>query len=186
MYEGDPDEDDEEQPPIYIAEVGDDGGLRGAWMDTAEYIADTEESLALWLQHPVSLGSEVRDGHDHAEPGFLYLGDRDALAFIAEMVSGIVECGQAFAAWARHADSGSDAVGRFKQSFLGRWESVDQFVEQLLKDLGASEGDDPSVPEGSHSEPSHDPAMVAQALQQRGAIRVIPNPNGGVWVFRAR
>ena len=51
MYEGEPDEDDEERRAIFMANVGDDGGLRGEWMDTAEYIADTEENIALWWRH---------------------------------------------------------------------------------------------------------------------------------------
>jgi len=76
MYEGEPDQDDD-RPPVFMARISevDDVGLRGTWMDAAEYIADAEESIGLWLRHPLSRGSPVRDGDDHRHE---HQGHRDA------------------------------------------------------------------------------------------------------------
>lgn len=182
MYEGEPNEDNEELPPIFTAKVGDDGGLRGDWMDTAEYIADTEEKIALWWRHPASRGTPVRDGQDHLDPGFVLLGNRESLAFIGETASGITEHGQAFVAWARHVGGDPEELRRFQDAYLGRWETAEQFVSEVLAELG------PILAEGPEADQQmrvlNDVAELAQELQRRGDIWTAPTPDGGVWVFR--
>jgi hypothetical protein len=184
MYEGEPDEDDESQPPIFIAEVGDDGGLRGEWMDAAEYIAETEKRIALWFHNPVSRSSPVRDGGDHCQPGFLYVGERKSLAFIAEMAAGIIKHGQAFAFWVREMGNGPDALEHFEKVFLGQWESAEQFAQHILDDRGCTEESEHRDREDLRQDPQMDAQTWARDLQRRGEINVIPNPQGGVWVFR--
>lgn len=180
MHEWEPEEEDER--PIFTAKVGSDGGLRGDWMDTAEYIADTEGKIALWWRNPATRGSPVRDGQDHLEPAFVLLGSRESLAFIGETVSGITEHGDPFAAWARHVGGDPEELRRFDDAYLGRWESTEAFVGQLLDEVG------PVITEGADGDHQlrvlTNAVELAEELQRRGDICAIKNPEGGVWIFK--
>ena len=185
MHEREPEKDDE-QPPVYMARISevDDVGLRGTWMDAAEYIADAEESIGLWLRHPLSRGSPVRDGDDHSEPGFLYLGDNESLAFIAEMAAGIAKHGRAFAFWVREMGNSPEALEEFEKVFLGQWRSAAEFTQHVLDERTCTEESEHRDGEESPEDLETDAKTWAQDLQRRGEINVIPNPQGGVWIFR--
>ena len=185
MYEGEPDQDDDRQP-VFMARISevDDVGLRGTWMDAAEYIADAEESIGLWLRHQLSRGSPVRDGDDHREPGFLYLGDNESLAFIAEMAAGIVKHGPAFSFWVREMGNSPDALEEFEKVFLGQCKSAAEFTQHVLDERTCTEESERRDGEESRQDLEMDAKTWAQDLQRRGEINVVPNPQGGVWVFR--
>ena len=185
MYEGEPDQDDD-RPPVFMARISevDDVGLRGTWMDAAEYIAEAEESIGLWLRHPLSRGSPVRDGDDHSEPGFLYLGDNESLAFIAEMAAGIVKHGPAFSFWVREMGNSPAALEEFEKVFLGQWKSAAEFTQHVLDERTCTEESERRDGEESRQDLEMDAKTWAQDLQRRGEINVVPNPQGGVWVFR--
>jgi Antirestriction protein (ArdA) len=186
MYEGEPDEDYEELLPIFSARTSDrsDGGLRGTWMDAAEYIAGVEERIALWFRRPIYRRSPVRDGDDHSELGFLYLGDSESLAFIAEMAAGIIKHGQAFTFWVREMGNSPDALEEFEKVFLGHWKSAEEFAQHVLDDRGYAEESEHRDGKESPEDLEMDAKTWAQDLQRRGEINVMPNPQGGVWVFR--
>ena len=185
MYEEEPDQDDD-RAPVFMARISevDDVGLRGTWMDAAEYIAHAEESIGLWLRHPLSRGSPVRDGDDHREPGFLYLGDNESLAFIAEMAAGIVKHGPAFSFWVREMGNSPDALEEFEKVFLGQWKSAAEFTQHVLDERTCAEESERRDGEESRQDLEMDAKTWAQDLQRRGEINVVPNPQGGVWVFR--
>ncbi len=184
MHEREPDDEDE-QPPVFTARSSevDDVGLRGAWMDAAEYIAGAEKNIGLWLRHPLPYDAPGRDGHDHSEPGFLYLGDNESLAFIAEMAAGILKHGPAVGFWVREMGGEPDALDEFEKVFLGHWRSAEDFTRHVL-DERAGEDSEHSESEVSGEHVPADARSWARDLQRRGEIRVVPNPQGGVWVFR--
>jgi Antirestriction protein (ArdA) len=184
MHEREPDDEDE-QPPVFTARSSevDDVGFRGAWMDAAEYIAGTEKNIGLWLRRPMPHGPPARDGSDHAEPGFLYLGDRESLQFIAEMAAGIVRHGRAFALWVREMGGRPDALDEFEMVFLGQWESAEDFTQHVLDDRGV-EDSERREDEESSEDPPMDAKSWARDLQRRGEIKVVFSPHGGVWIFR--
>ena len=185
MHERELDEDEEKQPPIFVAGISKrkDGDLRAAWTDAAQYIADTERRIALWMRHLSALSEE--SGRDETRPGFLCVGDRSSLGFIGAMAAGLIEHGQAFAAWARQAGSDPDMFSRFKDAYLGQWESAEQFAEQMLEYL-RPDGTEQSDTGESRPDSHGDAQELAHELQQRGDISVIENPEGGVWIFRGR
>jgi len=125
MHEREPDRDEEEHRPVYMASIGeaDDIGLRGSRMDAAEYIADMEEGIGRRLSIPKSDKRSWRDGHDHTEPGFLYVGDRESLQFIADMAAGIARYGQAFAFWVREMGGLASTDVVYEQFQSGRLEN---------------------------------------------------------------
>ena len=185
MHEGEPDKDDERHVPVYMASISevDDIGLRGTWMDAAEYIAGAEKNIGLWLRRPMPHGPPARDGSDHSEPGFLYLGDRESLQFIAEMAAGILRHGRAFALWVREMGGRPDALDEFEKVFLGQWESAEDFTHHVLDDRGV-EDSERREDEESSEDPPMDAKSWARDLQRRGEIKVVPSPHGGVWIFR--
>lgn len=185
MHEREPDEDEEGQRPIFVAGISKrkDGDLRAAWMDTAQYIADTERRIASWM-HQLSALTGESTGHDEDEPGFLAVGKRASLGFIGAMAAGIIEHGQAFAAWARQAGSDPDTLSRFKDAYLGSWESADQFAAQMLEYLRPTDQMEYSAAQEVRPDLQSDAQELAQELQRRGDISVVANPEGGVWVFR--
>ena len=185
MHEGEPDNEDE-QRPVFTARASevDDVGLRGTWMDAAEYIVHAEKNIGLWLRHPLPYDAPGRDGHDHSEPGFLYLGDNESLAFIAEMAAGILKHGPAVGFWVREMGGKPDALNEFEKVFLGRWESAEDFAQHALSDLAAVEDAERRDGEESCEDLPADAKSWARDLQRRGEIRVVPSPHGGVWIFR--
>jgi hypothetical protein len=186
MHEGEPDRDDEEPVPVYMTSISeaDDVGLRGSRMDAAEYIAAIEERIARRLSIPKSDKRSWRDGDDHTEPGFLYVGDRESLQFIAEMAAGIARHGKAFAFWVREMGGRPEALDEFEKVFLGQWESAAEFAQRVLDDCRPREEPERRDDENSDQDPEMDAKTWAQDLQRRGEINVVPNPQGGVWVFR--
>jgi len=185
MHEREPDKDDE-QAPVFMARISevDDIGLRGTWMDAAECIADQEERIGLWLRHPLPHGTPLRDGGDHSEPGFLYLGDNESLAFIAEMAAGILKHGPAFGFWVREMGGRPEARDEFEKVFLGQWKSAADFTQHVLDDHAAENSERRDGEASREDLPAADARSWAQDLQRRGEINVVPNPRGGVWVFR--
>jgi hypothetical protein len=186
MHEREPDRDDEKFVPVYMASISetDDVGLRGSRMDAAEFIAAMEERIGRRLSIPKFDRSSWRDGHDHTEPGFLYVGDRESLRFIAEMAAGIARHGQAFAFWVREMGGKPDALDEFEKVFLGPWESAEDFAQHVLNDLAAVEDAERRDGEELREDLPADAKSWARDLQRRGEIRVVPGPQGGVWVFR--
>ena len=155
----------------------------GAWMDAAEYIAHAEKSIGLWLRRPMPNGSPARDGNDHTEPGFLYLGDNESLAFIAEMAAGILKHGPAFSFWVREMGGRPEELEEFEKVFLGQGRSATDFAQHVLDDRAIEDSDRRDGEESRDDLPA-DAKSWAQDLQRRGEIRVVPNPQGGVWIFR--
>jgi hypothetical protein len=181
MHEAEPNDNDENWPEAIFAKVGDDGGLFGEWLDAAEGIAHSEQGLGRWWFHPSSSRSYLHDGDDHHKPDLIIFGSHEALALIGEIAAGITEHGLVFAAWARLVGPDPERLRRFEQSFLGTWRSPEQFVSEVLSDVG------PVVAEDGPNRQLRvltDPADLAEELQRRGDITALENPSGGVWIFR--
>jgi hypothetical protein len=176
---------DAERLPIYVAESRepDERELRNAWADAAQFIAETERYIGAGLARD-SLNGEESRGRDERTPGFLYVGERASLAFIAAVAAGIIEHGQAFVAWARQTDGSPDTLSRFKDAFLGSWESAEDFAGQMLAYLHRADETELHTTGESRPDLADKAEQLAQELQQRGDISVIANPEGGVWIFR--
>jgi hypothetical protein len=184
MHEREEHEDDDERP-VFMAGFSefDDAGLRRAWMDAGECIAAAEKRIALWLRQPLSCSSSLRSG-DHIEPGFIYLGERESLAFIAAMAAGILRYGPAFSFWVRKMGQRPEAPEEFEKVFLGHWQSAAEFAQHVLDQRDGSDEPERRDEEEPREEAEIDATIWAQDLQRRGEINVVPSPEGGVWVFR--
>jgi antirestriction protein len=129
-----------EVPRIYVASLSDynAGRLHGVWIDL------DEDAEAMWSQVHGMLADSPEPGaeewaiHDFENFGPLRLGEWEDLDRVQAIASGIVEHGEAFAAWAEELDRSewADELPKFDEHFHGTWESMEAFAEQLLDDLG--------------------------------------------------
>lgn len=183
MHEGPFDKHKAEGTPIYVVNSGEDGGMREDWMQAAEYIAHIEGGIAFSRRREQrSIGSMLRRGHDELEPAFLMVGRRESLEATAQTVTGIIEHGQAFLAWANMVGDDPESLRHFDEAFLGSWESAAEFASQVMGELG------PLSAEASEEDQQFHMLLLASELAEellrRGVICAVPNNRGGIWVFR--
>lgn len=183
MHEGPFNKHEAEGPPIYVINGEHDGGIREDWLDAAEYIAHMECGIAFARRREEPcIESMLRRRRDGLEPAFLMVGKRVSLDAVGETVTGTIEHGQTFLAWAKLVGDNPEALRLFDEAFLGSFESAAEFAGQVMGELGPLSAD--------ASEEDHQMQMLflanelADELQRRGVICAIPNPTAGVWVFR--
>ena len=85
--------------------------------------------------------------HDYEGFGALRLDEFESLAAVAKIARGIAEHGPAFAAWAAHVGTDSEALDDFEEAYMGEWESEAAFAEEMLNDMGQLEEIMRAVPE---------------------------------------
>jgi hypothetical protein len=181
MHEGSFESAEEDDRPIYVANDRKDGGLRDDWTEVAEVIAHIEGGIALSQLQRQGRGIEM-PSDDELQPGFIMVGRREGLSTIAETTAGIIEHGQAFAAWADLVGDDPEALRRFDEAFLGSWDGAAEFAEQVMAEVGMLSADAPE--EDQRFQMLLLASELAEELQRRGIIYAIPNHRGGVWVFR--
>ncbi|MGU3500920.1 antirestriction protein ArdA [Mycobacterium sp. C31M] len=174
-------------PAIYVASLADynNGRLHGKWMDAArdpdEIYADINAILASSLEP----AAEEWAIHDYEQFGAWKVNEYDSVEQISQIARGIAEHGFAYAAWADVFD-GEEAsfdIDGFRESYLGHFESVTDYVEQMADDLGY-EAELEKLPENLRSYTRIDYAAIARDMEHSGAIAIVPDPSGGLWIFR--
>ena len=66
------------------------------------------------------------------------LGEYPSLETISKVARGILENGQAFAAWAAYVGpERHEELDRFEDQYLGEWESIEAYAEDLLEESEA-------------------------------------------------
>lgn len=171
MYEGSFESAEEDDRPVYLTSIRKDGRLRDDWKHVAGVIAHIEGGIAL-SRFPQQHADADLPSDDELQPGFVMVGRRRGLEAIAETAGGIIDHGQAFRAWADLVGDDPEALGLFEEAFLGRWDSVTKFAEQLIAES------DGSLATDSASE-------LAKELQRSGDVLAVPSRDGGVWMFGA-
>ncbi len=94
---------------------------------------------------------------------------------------GIVEHGEAYAAFAAYVNDQPERLKDFAEAYRGHWESATQYADELLDELGATEVLE-QVPEWLQPYITLDVESFARDLQIGGDILVFEG-DGGVWVF---
>jgi len=89
----------------------------------------------------------------------------------------------AFVAWADHVGvTESDQLDRFEELYRGQWDSAEDYAQQLLDDMGATEAIE-KLPEWLQCYVELDVAGFARDLDIGGDITVVAKPEGGVWIW---
>jgi len=177
------------KPAIYVASLADynNGRLHGTWVDAArtpeEIYADVNAMLASSRQPD----AEEWAIHDYEQFGRWRVGEHDTIENVSQIAKGIAEHGYAYAAWADVFDgeAASFDIASFQEAYLGHYDSVTDYVEQLADDLGYEQELD-TLPEHLRPYTRIDYAAIARDMELSGDIATVADPAGGIWVFNAR
>lgn len=166
---GSPEQQPRDVPRIYAASLADynAGRLHGEWIDANQEVEELQERIAAMLERSpqnrlcVWCGQEATEHprgdergvhsfasgkaeeyaiHDYEGFSKLRLSEYEDLETVSALGKGIAEHGLAFAAWASVLDrSDPEQLDRFQYAYLGEWDSVDAYAEQLLDDVGVTD-----------------------------------------------
>ena len=181
-----PEEERKTQPRIYVASLADynEGRLHGEWIDAAQDEEELERCVKEMLARSPSPGAEEWAIHDYEGFGLLRLDEFESLASVAKVASGIAEHGPAFAAWAAHVGTDSEALDEFEDAYMGEWESAVAFAEEMLDDMGHIEEIMRNVPEHLAAYVQIDYEGFVSDLVRNGELATLEKPDGGIYVFR--
>ena len=174
------------KPAIYVASLADynNGALHGAWIDAAREPDDIYADIDAMLDRSRQPGAEEWAIHDYEQFGPWRVGEHDIIDDVSQIAKGIAEHGYAYAAWANVFD-GEDAsydIESFREAYLGHYDSVTDYVEQLADDLGYEHELD-KLPEYLRHYTHIDYAALARDMELSGDVATVTDPAGGIWIF---
>ncbi|WP_421874701.1 antirestriction protein ArdA [Mycolicibacterium wolinskyi] len=175
-------------PAIYVASLADhnNGRLHGKWIDAARDPDEIYSDINAILASSREPDAEEWAIHDYEQFGTWKVGEYETVEQVSRVAKGIVEHGYAYSAWANVFDvddTGADDAS-FHESYLGHYDSITAYVEQMVGDLGYEEELD-KLPEHLRSFVRIDYAAIARDMEASGEIATVSAPQGGLWVFRA-
>ncbi|WP_408655240.1 antirestriction protein ArdA [Jatrophihabitans sp.] len=165
-----------------------DGLLHGAWIEAArepeQIEADIQAVLAAspWTAR-TGEPAEEWGIFDFDNFGACRLDQHEDLAWVSGVARGIAAHGLAFAAWADIAED-RELLADFDEAYIGQYDSLHAYVEQLINDLGYDQLLDRVVPPSLRPYVKIDLAATAQDLD--ADLHTVEAAEGGVWLFNAR
>lgn len=177
----------DERPRIYVASLSDynAGRLHGDWIAADQTVEELHEAVSAMLARSPEPVAEEWAIHDYEGFGNVRLSEYESLESVSRVAVGIAEHGPAFAAWASTRDLLDDeSLDGFEEGYLGTWESVEQYAESLLDDVGAT-AELAKLPEWLQPHVALDVEGFANDLVLGGDIRTVEDENG-VHVFDGR
>ncbi|PZS17593.1 MAG: antirestriction protein ArdA [Pseudonocardiales bacterium] len=179
-----------DRPRIWIGSLSDynNGILHGEWIDAAREPDEIHADIAGLL---AASPTAATDGTPAEEWGIfdfdnfapIRIGEYDRIEVVSRIARGIAEHGPAYAAWADITDRDQDALEHFDEMFIGRFDSAEAYVEQLVEDVGYEQMLDEAVPDHVRPYVKLDVPALARDLQLDSNIHVAKADSGGVWIF---
>jgi antirestriction protein len=176
------------QPSIYVASLADynNGRLHGEWMDATRDPETIHADIAAMLARSKEPGAEEFAIHDYEQFGACRIHEYDSIELVSRIARGIAEHGYAFAAWAKVHESSPERFDDFADAYLGHYDSTQDYADQIIEDLGlAAELVEVRLPESLRGYLRFDTAALARDMELSGALCIVPDPDGGVWLFDA-
>lgn len=180
------------RPMVWVGSLADytAGRLHGEWIDAAQDDQDLHAAVqAMLAGSPEAadsgLPSEEWGIFDHDEFGAYRVGEYEPLERVAAVARGIREHGAAFAAWAELTRDEPDRLADFEDTYLGHWNSAEDWAREVLEDLGL---DDALTRAAPHllGYLTVDYAGWARDAEVGGDVQIEEADGGGVWVFSLR
>ncbi|OMB81428.1 antirestriction protein [Mycolicibacterium conceptionense] len=173
---------------MYVASLADynNGRLHGRWIDAAREPEDIQADINAILDSSSEPNAEEWAIHDYEQFGRWKVGEYDSVEQISRIARNIAEHGYAYSAWADVFD-GDDAsfdIDSFHEAYLGHYDSVTDYVEQMADDLGY-EAELAKLPEHLQGYAHIDYTAIARDMELSGDIAAVQDPNGGLWLFRS-
>jgi len=183
-------QDGAEAPRIWVGSLSDynNGVLHGAWIDAGREVdaiqTDIQSMLAAspWAAR-TGEPAEEWGIFDHENFGTCRIDQHEDLDWVSGVAQGITEHGPAFAAWADVMED-RELLADFEEAYLGEYDSLEAYAEQLIDDLGYNELLD-RLPSNLRPYVHINVAGFAQDMWLSGDVQVYHRPDGGVWIFNA-
>jgi antirestriction protein len=174
-------------PRIYVASLSDynNGWLHGEWIDADQAPGALLEAISEMLARSRTPGAEEWAVHDYEGFGQVALSEYESIETISRLAQGIAEHGEAFAAWASVAGTAEEELERFEDSYLGEWESLADYAESFIDDLGLDQQLERVVPASLAPYVSVDYEALGRDLELGGDIISVDKREGsGVFLFQ--
>jgi antirestriction protein len=178
------------RPRIWVASLSDynNGRLHGQWIDAARdesaLQADIDAMLAAspWTAQTCEPAEEWAI-HDYDGFAPLRIDQHENLSWISRVAKGITEHGHAYAAYADVVEE-EELLAGFDHDYLGHYDDLHTYVEQLINDLGYDRILDEALPAKIRPYVKIDITATATDLLLGGDLHALPATDGGVWIFR--
>jgi antirestriction protein len=173
------------EPRIYVASLSDynAGRLHGTWLNAAVDVDELAAGVQTMLATSPAAGAEEWAVHDYEGFGPIHLGEYEDLATISQLAQGITEHGPAFAHWAALIDTTEpDALVGFDDAYLGHYESIEAYAEELLDDLDYPDLIERAIPEHLQPYVHLDVEGFARDLELSGDVTTSEG-DGGVYLY---
>lgn len=183
-------------PEIYVASLADynAGKYHGAWIDATHDPEEIRIRIATMLRHSPVLQAEGETSgdwaiHDYEGFGNIRLGELEDPEYINAVALGIVEYGDAFAAWVDinglpEPQNPDSLVQEFRDAYLGQYASLDDYGEQLWEEMGWQALVDSVLPPDVARHTLLSGRSLANDLWLEGAIQIAHTSGSRIWVFR--
>ncbi len=175
------------RPRIYVASLSDynAGRLHGEWLDAAQDPEALLARISAMLAASSEPGAEEWAIHDYEQFWGVRLDEYESIESVSKIALGIAEHGAAFGAWAEYLGHDSwDDLDRFEDCYQGHWESLTDYAESLLGDLGLDEIIESAVPESLQPYVRIDADALARDMSYSGELYAVEGDDtGGVFLF---
>jgi antirestriction protein len=173
-------------PRIWVGSLADytAGYPHGTWLDATSVPEELAAAVQFMLRNSHEPDAEEYgvfdyDGFGSEVPRLL--GEYPSLETVAKIAQGIYEHGQAFAAWAAYVGpEQTEQLDRFEDHYLGEWDSLEAYTEDLLRDTEAYRVIE-EAPEALRPYLTLDVEAYARDLECE--LHVVEKPDSGVWLF---
>jgi len=172
-------------PRVYVASLSDynAGRLHGDWLEAAQEPEELQDQVAAMLARSSEPVAEEWAIHDYEGFGPVRLGEYESLELVSRLGLGIAAHGEAFAALAYVVDNEPEHLAGFEAVYVGQWESLEAYAEDVLDDMGAT-AELVHIPEWLQPYVALDVAGFARDLEMSGDVLTASANDGGVFVFQ--
>ncbi len=173
------------EPRIYVASLSDynAGRLHGTWIDADDDPDDIHAAIADMLGRSIEQGAEEYAIHDFEGFGAYRPHEYEPIDTVGKIARGIRDHGVAYSHWVDHVGTTDlDELDRFEDHYLGRWDSTEAFVEELLDDFGIDRLLDEAIPGHWRAYVRIDTEMLARDLATEYTVSEDGN---GIYLFEA-
>lgn len=180
------------QPQIWAGSLADynNGVLHGTWIDAAREPDEIEADIQTML---ATSPEAARTGEPAEEWGVFdtdnfgacRIDQHEDLDWISAVARGIAAHGPAFAAWADVVED-PQLLDNFAEAYIGEYDSLEAYAEQLIDDLGYDELLDQVLPPGLRAYVDINIAGYARDMSLSGEVQKYHRPDGGVWLFHGQ
>jgi len=129
-------------PRIYVASLSDynAGRLHGSWIDATQEPEDIHQAVQRMLATSPQLFAEEWAIHDYEGFGYARLSEYADFETVSRIAQGIEAHGDAFSAWIAYTgDDSEEQLDKFEEAYLGRWDDIRAYAEQLAEDMGLTD-----------------------------------------------